>query len=52
MKELFFGSLIVVGWASFIYGGYWIIKSFSYWFFYESMVQGTIMEVLKTQGLL
>jgi len=29
-----------------IYAFYWVFKSFSYWLFYEDMVQDTVKEML------
>ena len=34
-----------------IYGMYWIVKTGSYWFFYEDMVQDTIREMVKAGSL-
>ncbi len=34
-----------------IYGAYWVAKSFSYAFFYEDMVQRTVVEMVKPEYL-
>lgn len=48
-------SVFLIGAAlafcAFIYGAYWVAKTGSYWFFYESMVQDTIQEQVKTDCL-
>lgn len=35
----------------FVYGGHWITKHGSYFFFYEDMVQETITEMVKPESL-
>ena len=34
-----------------IYGCYWVVKTGSYFFFYEDMVQETITEMVKPESL-
>jgi hypothetical protein len=34
-----------------LYGFYWVAKTVSYALFYESMVKDTVIEVLRSQGL-
>ena len=43
------GGILLVG--CLIYGGYWITKSVSYSFFYESMVEQTVREMVKPEYL-
>jgi len=42
---------IIVAACFFIYGCYWLVKTGSYFFFYESMVQETITEMVKPEYL-
>ena len=47
--KLCFGVATVGG---FTYSIYWVMKTCSYWLFYESMVKETTMQVLRAQGLI
>lgn len=51
MKQvfLFVGGIILFCIA--VYGMYWLAKTGSYFFFYESMVQETIREMVKPEYL-
>jgi len=42
------GTIISLG---VIYGMYWIVKSVSYWLFYEDMTRSTIVEMVKQTAL-
>ncbi len=44
--------IIIVLSAIALYGLYWIFKTFSYWLFYEDMVQQTIREMIKPEYLI
>ena len=43
------GVILIIG--GLIYGGYWLTKTISYSFFYEDMVQRTIVEMVKPEYL-
>lgn len=45
----FIAILVVVG--AIMYGCYWVAKTVSYTFFYESMVQETVREMVKQDSL-
>ena len=49
--DLIKGILIFVAVCFLIYGGYWLAKHGSYFFFYEDMVQETIREMVKPEHL-
>ena len=34
-----------------VYGGYWVTKHFSYWWWYEDLVRATIQEMVKPEAL-
>jgi hypothetical protein len=54
MEGLKIAGMIIVGlilWAACMYGSYWVVKTLSYSFFYESMVQDTIRELVKPEYL-
>jgi hypothetical protein len=37
--------------CGFIYGSYWVAKTVSYSFFYESMVENTVRDLVKPEYL-
>lgn len=45
----FWAWVVVV--CFFVWGVYWVAKSFSYWLFYEDMVIDTIKETVQQQYL-
>ena len=54
MGGLKLAGMIIIGvilGAALMYGSYWIAKTLSYSFFYESMVQETIRELIKPEYL-
>ena len=54
MEGLKIAGMIIFGvilWVAFIYGCYWVAKTMSYAFFYESMVQDTVRELVKPEYL-
>lgn len=52
MKEIgyFIGAVIIF--CLFLWGAYWLAKTFSYWLFYEDMVKATIREMINAKYLL
>lgn len=50
--EKVYGLLSVGALGVFIWGCWWITKTFSYILFYEGMVKDTVMQVLTSQGLI
>jgi len=53
-KQIQSAILIVIGIVLFfavLYGAYWIIKTFSYWLFYEDMVRESIRQMVKPEYL-
>ena len=52
MKEVLGIIAMVIGVVGFIYGMYWLMKTGSYFFFYEGMVQETIREMVKSGALI
>jgi hypothetical protein len=55
MKDIILKTCLrIVGVAiscGFIYGAYWVAKTTSYTFFYESMVESTVMDMVKPEYL-
>lgn len=51
MKNKFLILLLIAIMPAFIYGGYWVAKHGSYFFFYEDMVKQTIQETVKAEAL-
>jgi hypothetical protein len=51
MKKVFTFLLGFIVGLVFIYGSYWLIKTGSYWLFYEDMVKQTIHEMVKSVAL-
>lgn len=51
MSKYILYILTIVFMCALIYGMYWIFKTFSYFFFYEDMVQDTIRELVKQAAL-
>lgn len=49
MSEIIKVILVLFLGAVLIYGGYWVAKNVSYWFFYEDMVIQTIKETVKPE---
>lgn len=49
MIALIFAVIVLIGGT--IYGSYWIAKTVSYSFFYESMVEQTVREMVKPEYL-
>ena len=45
------GIIGFIALCAFVYGMYWIFKTVSYEIFYESMVQETIKEMVKSKFL-
>jgi len=52
MKEVLTIIAAVVAFCAVMGGMYWLIKTGSYFFFYESMVQETIREMVKPEYLI
>lgn len=55
MKDGSLILIIIVGilaFCLFIWGMYWITKTFSYWFFYEDMVRETVREMIDKRYLI
>lgn len=46
---LIIGAIILA--ICFTYGCYWLVKTVSYFFFYESMVEQTVREMVKPEYL-
>ena len=51
MKTLTFYLLVAILICVFIYGAYWLVKTGSYWLWYEDMVKDTIREIVKQEAL-
>ena len=51
MKLVAFGVVGIALVGGMIYGSYWIAKTVSYSFFYESMVEQTVREMVKPEYL-
>ncbi len=51
MKNIILGIVGVVAIVFTIWGMYWLVKTGSYFFFYESMVEDTIREMVKPEYL-
>ena len=51
MKDIVIGIIGTITTLAVIYALYWIAKNGSYFFFYESMVQDTIRELVKSGAL-
>lgn len=51
MKKIIAWTSFVALSAAFVFGLYWLAKTGSYLFFYESMVQETIREMVKPEFL-
>ncbi len=51
MKMIAFGLAGIVLIGGIRYGSYWIAKTVSYSFFYESMVEQTVREMVKPEYL-
>ena len=51
MKAFLSVVVFVVVFLGVIYGGFWIAKKTSYFFFYEDFVKETIKEVVKPEAL-
>lgn len=51
IKMVILGILGIALVLSIIYGCYWVAKTVSYSFFYEDMVQHTIVEMVKPEYL-
>ena len=49
--KICFGIVGVALICGFIYGGYWVAKTVSYSFFYESMVEQTVKDMVKPEYL-
>jgi len=41
----------IAAFCALTYGMYWVFKSFSYWLFYEDMVQESIKQMVKPEFL-
>jgi hypothetical protein len=51
MKKIVIMLLALVIVFAIIYGCYWLAKNLSYAFFYEDMVQRTIVQMVKPEAL-
>ena len=51
MQLIAFGLVGIILIGGMIYGSYWIAKTVSYSFFYESMVEQTVREMVKPEYL-
>ena len=52
MKELGYFIAGILAFCLVCWGMFWIIKTFSYWLFYEDMVIETIKQMVKPEYLL
>jgi hypothetical protein len=50
-QRVILAILAFVAFCFIIYGLYWLVKTLSYFFFYEDMVQKTIIEMVKPEAL-
>lgn len=51
VNKLLYALLWLVIFCALMYGMYWLVKSMSYWLFYEEMVKETIIELVKQDAL-
>ena len=51
MNKVIWYIAAIVGCLTVIYGFYWLLKTGSYWLFYEDMVKDTINEMVKKVAL-